>query len=113
MKIPFVIGRLVFGGFFLYNGINHLMKRSELKSYAAAKHVPMPDAAVTVSGIALIFGGSSILLGLKPKYGAAAVAAFLTAVSPVMHDFWNTPSKQQMPEWINFMKNMALLGAAL
>jgi putative oxidoreductase len=113
VKIPFLIGRIAFGGFFLYNGINHLRKRAEIKQHVASKNVPMPDAAVTVSGLALMFGSASILLGLKPKYGVAALAAFLAIVSPVMHDFWNAPPERQMNEMIHFMKNMALLGAAL
>ena len=113
MKIPFLIGRLVFGGFFLYNGINHFRNRGQMKNYVAQKNVPMPEAAVVVSGAALIIGGSSILLGLKPKYGTAAVIAFLATVSPLMHDFWNAPTEQKMNESINFMKNMALLGGAL
>lgn len=113
MKIPFLIGRLVFGGFFLYNGVNHLRKREQMKPYVASKNVPMPDAAVTVSGIALILGGASILLGVKPKMGAAAVAAFLASITPIMHDYWNAPSEQQLSETINFTKNMALLGGAM
>ena len=34
MKAAFLIGRLVFGGFFLYNGINHLKQRKQLGQYA-------------------------------------------------------------------------------
>ncbi len=52
MKIPFLIGRTVFGGFFLYNGIHHFLKRNQMKPYVAAKGVPMPDLAVTLSGAA-------------------------------------------------------------
>ena len=113
MKIPFLIGRIVFGGFFLYSGIHQLRQRNRLKSYVESKHVPMPNVAVTVSGLALIIGSTSILLGLKPKIGAAAVAAFLVTVSPLMHDFWNLPSDQQTNEFFNFTKNIGLLGAAL
>ena len=113
MKIPFLIGRLVFGGFFLYNGVNHLLKREQMKPYVASKNVPMPDAAVTVSGIALILGGASILLGVKPRIGAAGLAAFLASITPIMHDYWNAPSEQQRNETINFTKNMALLGGAM
>jgi uncharacterized membrane protein YphA (DoxX/SURF4 family) len=59
-------------------------------------------------------GGGSIVLGLKPKLGAAAIIGFLAGVSPIMHDFWNQedPAKRQN-EMINFSKNMALLGGAL
>jgi hypothetical protein len=29
MKLPYLIGRFVFGGFFLYNGINHFLHRKD------------------------------------------------------------------------------------
>jgi putative oxidoreductase len=114
MKAPFLLGRLVFGGFFLYSGIHHFLDRKMLSQYAASKKVPMPDVAVTATGASLVIGGASILLGVKPKLGTLAVMGFLAGVSPLMHDFW----RQQEPgarqaEMINFTKNMALLGGAL
>ena len=114
MKVPFLLGRLIFGGFFLYNGINHLKERKTLGQYAQSKSVPKPEAAVVVSGITLLAGGTSILLGVKPKLGAAAIAGFLIGVSPVMHNFWSMEDPaQRMNEMINFSKNLALLGGAL
>jgi len=114
MKAVFLIGRLVFGGFFLYNGINHVKQHKNLSQYAGLKNVPMPEQAVTASTVLLLLGGTSILLGMKPKVGTAAVIAFLAGVSPMMHDFWTQkdPSQRQS-EMINFSKNMALLGAAI
>lgn len=114
MKVPFLIGRLVFGGFFLYNGIHHLKERRQLGQYAKQKNVPVPEATVAATGVALIAGGTSILLGVKPKLGAAAIAGFLMGVSPVMHDFWSVEDPgQRMNEMTNFSKNVALLGSAL
>ena len=114
MKVPFLLGRLIFGGFFLYNGIHHFMERKQLAQYTAAKDVPMPDAAVLASGAALTIGGGSILLGIKPKWGALAIIGFLAGVSPIMHDFWRMEDPQQRQnDMINFAKNMALLGAGL
>jgi uncharacterized membrane protein YphA (DoxX/SURF4 family) len=114
MKAAFLIGRLVFGGFFLYNGINHLKQYKNLSQYAGLKNVPMPEQAVTASTVLLLLGGASILLGAKPKIGTAAIIAFLAAVSPMIHDFWKQqdPSQRQN-ELVNFTKNMALLGAAI
>ncbi|MFZ0198260.1 MAG: DoxX family protein [Candidatus Sulfotelmatobacter sp.] len=113
-KLPFLLGRFVFGGFFLYNGIHHFLQHREMAQYVGAKNVPLPDVAVTASGVALALGGASLVLGVKPTLGAAAVAGFLAGVSPIMHDFWKVedPEKQQ-GEMINFTKNMALLGASL
>jgi len=114
MKALFLLGRVVFGGFFLYNGINHFMQLKGLAQYAGAKKVPAPEVAVGASGALLLIGGASIVLGLKPKIGALAIVAFLMSVSPMMHDFWTSEDPQdRMNNMIHFMKNMALLGAAL
>ncbi|HLH37368.1 MAG TPA: DoxX family protein [Alloacidobacterium sp.] len=114
MKAAFLIGRLIFGGFFIYNGLNHLMRKKQLSQYAAAKNLPQPEAAVVGSGVAMMAGGASLILGLQPKLGAAAIAAFLATASPLFHDFWNAqdPATRQN-EMIHFTKNLALLGAAL
>ena len=114
MKFPFMLGRILFGGFFLYNGINHFKELKGMSQYVGSKNVPNPDIAVAISGAALLLGGSSLLLGVKPKLGAAAVAGFLATVSPIMHDFWSHEDPQRrQSEMINFTKNMALIGAAL
>src|SRR5579864_9424037 len=114
MKATFLLGRLVFGGFFLYNGINHLKERKSLAKYAQTKNVPMAETVVDATGLVLIAGGTSILLGVKPKLGTAAIAGFLAGASPVMHNFWSIQEpNQRMNEMINFSKNMALLGSAL
>jgi len=114
MKAPFLIGRLLFGGYFLYAGINHFKNSSSMAQYAGAKHVPAPELMVKLTGAALTVGGTSILLGIKPKLGTAAVIGFLAGVSPVMHDFWRAEDPgQRMNDMINFTKNMALLGGAL
>ena len=114
MKAPFLIGRLLFGGFFLYNGINHFKKRGQMAQYAASKGVPQSNAAVAATGALLVFGGASIITGILPKLGTAAIAAFLGGVSPVMHDFWQVENEEQRTnQMIHFSKNAALLGADL
>ena len=114
MKLPFLIGRALFGGFFLYNGINHFRQADMLAQYAGAKHVPMPDIAVRATGTMLMLGGASILLGLKPKYGAAALIAFLAGVSPSIHRFWaDQDPGERMHDMVDFSKNLALAGGAL
>jgi putative oxidoreductase len=114
MKAPFLIGRLLFGGFFLYNGINHLKQRKTLAMYAQSKGVPNPELAVTLAAIPLLIGGTSLLLGFKPKLGAFAILGFLAGVSPVMHDFWrNEDPSERTSNMVHFAKNAALAGGAL
>jgi uncharacterized membrane protein YphA (DoxX/SURF4 family) len=114
MKAPFLLGRLVFGGFFLYNGINHFKQYRQLVQYSKAKKVPAPEAAVLGSGALLTVGGASILLGVRPKLGSLAILGFLATASPTIHDFWNDQDAgQKQNNMAHFGKNMALLGAAL
>src|SRR5262249_339810 len=88
MRIPFLIGRAILGGYFIMGGINHFKQQKQLAQYAAAKKVPKPDLAVKATGAMLLVGGTSILLGITPRLGTAAVIGFLAGVSPVMHNFW-------------------------
>jgi uncharacterized membrane protein YphA (DoxX/SURF4 family) len=114
MNAAFFLGRLLFGGFFVYNGINHFKSTKQLAQYSAAKNVPSPETAVMASGALITLGGASIILGLKPKLGAAAIMTFLATVSPSIHDFWNQEDAQSRQDnMIHFSKNLALLGAAL
>jgi putative oxidoreductase len=107
-------GRAIFGGYFLYNGVNHFLNRKMLVDYARSKGVPSPDLAVAASGVLLLMGGVSILAGTQPKIGAALISTFLLGVSPQMHAFWKEADGQQrMHEMVNFTKNMALIGGAL
>lgn len=107
-------GRAIFGGYFLYNGINHFMNRKMLVDYARSKDVPSPDLAVSASGLLILFGAASILTGMQPKIGAALISTFLLGVSPQMHAFWKEDNaEQRVHEMVNFTKNMALIGGAL
>jgi len=114
MRGLFMLGRAIFGGFFLYNGINHLQHTDQMASYAAAKGVGSPDEAVQASGALLLAGGVGVLTGLKPKLGLAAIIGFLIPVSLQMHRFWDEQDPMaRQNEMVHFMKNMALVGAAL
>ncbi len=114
MKTAFVLGRVLLGGFFLQGGINHLKDPKSLAPFAASKGIPYPEYSVIASGVALSFGGLSIILGAKPRLGAAALIGFLAIASGKMHDFWNSQDPgEKHNNMIHFSKNVALLGACL
>jgi len=114
MRALHVLGRTIFGGFFLYNGINHFLRRDMMAQYAGSKGVPAPSLAVAASGALAIAGGLSVLAGAKPRQGLMALLAFLIPVSLQMHRFWEAEDPQQRTaDQVNFGKNLALAGAAL
>jgi len=113
-SVTFFAGRLLLGGYFLMNGYNHFKMLDMMSGYAQSKGVPTPRIAVAFSGLLLWIGGLSILLGAYPTIGAVALVLFLLPVTFMMHAFWKVQDGQaKMGEMVNFMKNLALLGAAL
>lgn len=110
----FLVGRIIYGGYFAWSGLGHFMKYGMLSGYAGSKGVPLPGFSVFISGLLLLLGGLGILLGVYPVWSVVFLAIFLVPVSFKMHNFWAvTDPNARMGEVINFTKNMALLGAAL
>jgi len=113
MSVAFLIGRIIVGAYYIYNGLNHFLHLSMLTEYAKSKGVPLPEVAVAGGGFLLLVAGITILLGYYPNLGVAALVIFLIPVSYMMHNFWAVEPEQKMAEMVNFTKNMALLGSAL
>jgi uncharacterized membrane protein YphA (DoxX/SURF4 family) len=85
-----------------------------MTGYAKSKGIPAPALAVSGSGVLLLLGGLSLLLGYHPTIGAALLVIFLLGVSFSMHNFWTIQDQQaRQGEMINFLKNMAILGLLL
>ncbi|MBI2591610.1 MAG: DoxX family protein [Candidatus Brennerbacteria bacterium] len=114
MEIIFLIGRVIFGGYWLMSGFNHFRMKKMLEGYTASKGIPSPSFMVMFSGFWLLIIGFALVLGIYTDIALLMLAAFLIAVSVFMHDFWKVSDPNtKMMEMIHFMKNMALLGATL
>ncbi len=114
MAIAFLVGRIVLGAYYLFNALNHFRNLNMLAGYAGSKGVPAPKLAVAGTGVLLLLGGLSILLGIQPTIGSILIVVFLVPVAFMMHNFWAVQDGQmKMMEMVNFMKNMALAASAL
>lgn len=114
IEIAFIIGRILFGGYFVMNGVNHFMHKKSFAEYAGSKQIPSPENAVALSGAILFVSGVCIVMGWLVAIALMALIGFLFIVSFTMHNFWKIEDPQvKMGEQINFMKNIALLGACL
>ncbi len=110
----FLIGRIIVGVYYVFNGFNHLGNLKMLTQYAAMKGVPSAKFFVVVTGLLLLYGGLSILLGFTPLLGIIALLIFLIPTTFTMHNFWAIQDQQmKMVEMVNFMKNWALIGSLL
>lgn len=112
-EIIFFIGRLLLGGFILYNAYGHFTNLAGMTAYTESKKVPMAKTAVIVSGLLLLFGGYTIITGVRVTAGIAALVLFFVPVTFTMHAFWKEEGQARMMEKVQFMKNLAILGAVL
>jgi len=114
MDLIIVIGRILFGGFFLMSGINHFTKLEAMTGYAKYKKLPAAKLGVLISGLMLVIGGIYIVLGYYADLGALLLAIFLVLAAVIFHNFWKeTDATAKQNEMLGFMKDMALAGAAL
>ncbi len=112
--ILWYLGRLLFGGFFLYNAYNHFANVPNMTGYAQSKGIPSPKGAVIVSGILLVIGGFCVLFDVYPTVGLVALVLFLLPVTVMVHAFWKIQDPMgRLGERVQFGKNVALLGAIL
>ncbi len=111
-----LLGRILFSLIFISGAIEHLTKVGYMAGYAGAMGVPFPKLAIVVTGLMLLAGSISILLGWKISYGAIILILFLIPVTYQIHFLGmlhaTDPMQKQM-QMLNLFKNIGLIGGAI
>lgn len=115
MDAVLVIGRILFGLIFVGSGaMGHLMERKGSIDYARQAGAPAPETTVPATGVVILAGGLSVILGVWADLGALLLLAFVVPTAFIMHPFWKeSDPQQQQNQMAHFMKNMSLAGAAI
>lgn len=114
MEFLFLLARVLFGGYFILNGYNHIANGKHMVGYAASKKVPNPKFLIMLSGIMIIIGGLGIVFWREVETAVLLIVLFLLPVTYIMHNFWTeTDPNAKMNSYIAFTKNIALIGGAL
>ncbi|MEV6070686.1 DoxX family membrane protein [Nocardia sp. NPDC052001] len=114
MDVLVLIGRILFVLLFLSSAVGHLTQSEAMAQYAQFKGVPAARLSVLGSGVLLLLGGLSVLLGVWADLGALLLVIFLVPTAFIMHAFWKeTDPQAKQTEMISFNKDLSLAGAAL
>lgn len=114
MVYIFILGKILFGGYFMRSGYNHIKNLGMLTGYAQSKGVPAPKLAVFVTGLMMLFGGLGLIFGPYTQLATLMLVVFLVPTTIMMHQYWKIADPmQRMSENVNFYKNVALIGALL
>ncbi|MCM6778809.1 DoxX family protein [Nocardia sp. CDC159] len=114
MDVLVLIGRILFALLFLGSAFGHFTQTDAMAAYTASKGVPAAKVNVLFSGVMLLLGGLSVLLGVWADLGCLILLVFVLPAAFLMHAFWKESDPQvRQGEMVNFNKNVALGGAAL
>ena len=115
VDVVFIVGRLIFGGYWVFNGLNHFVNMSMMAEFARQRGVPFPaELSVAVTGLMMLLGGLTIILGVYTYIGMALIIVLLLSAMIFIHKFWEMSDPMaRMMEMILFMRNAAYIGALL
>ena len=113
MDIVLLIARILMAFMFVSSGINHFKHTDAMAGYAQFKKVPAAKLSVQLSGLLMLLGGVSVILGVWADLGALVIAVLLVLMAVKMHGFWNADEASKQTEMIGFWKNISIAGGAL
>ena len=103
-----LLSRIFLSALFLWSGTNKILNPISTQENMSAHGMPL-TLFFLVGAIALeIFGGLSVLLGIKTKWGAAMLIIFLVPATLIFHTDFSMEIEQAM-----FFKNLAMLGGLI
>lgn len=102
--------RLLAAPLFIYSGIGKIMAfevtAGRLPGGAGGFGTFLAACAIVIE-----LGGSlALILGIYTRCAAIAFIVFTIFASVMFHNFWASPPAQVVPQTVNFLKNLGLIG---
>ena len=111
--ILIIVGRAIFGAFFLVAGLRNFGHFSARRVLATNYGWPLPAPLLAIGFAAQLIGGLSLIVGLWPVVGALMLIAFLIAATPLYHNLFMFHGKERDPHLYLTLVNITLCGGLL
>lgn len=108
-----LIGRILLAVLFILSGYSKIGAFDPTVAYIASKGLPLPAALAVLTTVLEIGGGLALLGGLKTRWAAILLAVFTLLAAWLFHNFWAAPADQQVMQYVQFLKNLAITGGLL
>ncbi len=112
-----LIGRLLLSNLFIVSGFKKIAGFAGTAGYMAAK---MPSLDPNLIKIMLVLtiaielgGGLLMLVGWQARWAATIIFLWMIPVTWLFHPYWGLPPDQMQMQFIQFQKNLAIMGALL
>jgi putative oxidoreductase len=108
-----LVGRVLLGWVFLIGSWGKLTGIAGFTGYITTLKVPAPGLMAWVGAIAELLVGVTLVFGVATRYGAVLGFIFVVVATAIAHRYWEFPAAQQLGQYINFMKNISIMGGML
>ena len=108
-----LIGRCLMAALFVLSGIGKLTDLPGTAAQLSQHGVPYADTLALVAGIAEIAGAAGLVFGALTRIASIGLVLFMIPTTLIFHAFWNFHGAERMPQQINFMKNLAIIGGLM
>ncbi|MGN6466936.1 MAG: DoxX family membrane protein [Rhizobiaceae bacterium] len=109
----FIVGRVVFGAFFLIAGVRNFMAFSERKSRPTNYGWFLPGFAMAVGFAVQFLAGLALIADFQTVAAAAALIAFLLVATPLYHNPLMFKGQERAPHLYLTLVNVTLAAGLL
>lgn len=108
-----LIARVLLAYMFLHAGYGKIGGFEGTVGYIASKGLPLPQAGAVGTIVLELVAGVALVIGLKTRWAAWALAVFTAVATYIFHPYWAMPEAQKMVQMLFFDKNLAIIGGLL
>jgi putative oxidoreductase len=108
-----IVGRVVFGAFFLIAGIRNFLSFGERTKLQTNYGWPLPAPLLIIGFAVQLAGGLALILGLWTITAALVLIVFLFAATPLYHNLFLFKGKDRDPHLYLTLVNITLAGGLL
>jgi putative oxidoreductase len=106
----YVLGRILISAIFITAGVGKIQNFAGTAKMMAGKGLPLPEVLLVLTILIEAVGGVMLLLGIWARLTALVFFLWLIPVTLVFHRYWGIDPAQVQGQYINFMKNLAIMG---
>ncbi len=111
--LPFLAGRTLLGGMFVFAGIRHFTVLVPGTAAVAARGVPYPRAVFIGGSVFEAVLGAMLVFGLWPVAASLGLFVFTIVASIMLLDYWNMAGLDRVRTFNNACSNIGVLGGLL
>lgn len=112
-----LIGRLLLSNLFVVAGFKKITGFAGTAGYMASKMPSLDPNLIKLMLVVTIAvelgGGLMILVGWQARCAATGIFLWMIPVTYIFHAYWGLPPEQMQMQFIQFHKNLAIMGGLL